>query len=260
MKTDYYLRILNNTTGQIEYRKWFENVTYREAILKAIKYITENTTLKKNLSPNIDIRLLSIEKGKVVHRIMKWNKNALTDGTGHFSDWVYCQKTYQEKNQKKGREKESEKLEARSLQTTNFALAFFTVVFIIGFIYSQVLLLFPHTMLPEQLYVSKTLVVFVNSMLIIVLASISSSLKDNLSQRAKNTKDILIINILLDLPSWLVALSTLIYFFNEDIPEISTSFQVLVAVMVVVSFGVKLKLDYVDDTNKFYTREFKKLF
>ena len=172
MKRDYLLRISDSNTKNILFKKWFENVSYREARYQTEKYLLENEVLKNQLSLITDIVLLSSEKDKYTSYKMVWVESNLSDGNGFFRGWRYYKNTHLIEASKEPKKKTTHLFPI--ICGTFFAVSF------ISFLFND--------------YEFHLMFSILNFIAGITSSMVSSLVRENFNFMAKNTKQLLLYN------------------------------------------------------------------
>lgn len=238
MKRDYLLRISEIDTKNILFKKWFENVTYREARYQAEKYMLENSMIKNKLNLNTDIVLLSSEKSGYVFQKMAWVESNLSGGNGFFKGWRYYKNTFLIEASKEPKRK-----------TTHLFPLIFASFFAVSF-----------TSFLLNNYEFHLMFSILNFIAGITSSMVSSLVRENFLFMAKNPKKLFLYNLEIEFPLWLSLLFTIITFAREDIILNSLEEWGVIGISVIIVLGVKFIIDYAMDRQKFYQKKTEDLY
>lgn len=247
MKRDYLLRVSNTTTKKVIFKKWFENVTYKEAMYRAQDYLAEHKSLKNNFHSGIEIILFSNEKGYTISRKMKWIIPSLSvsrkmewinppfsNEHGYFEGWDYSRNG-------KLIEKDGPPKVKTAFLTTLIWIGFFLFLLVLTLIFSA----------NDKYNILGFLIFFLG----VIYSAVLPLHKSLFDEFVENKKQMVLHSILLELPIWLAGVATVYSFFGGMV-SLGLS-AIWVVFLVIFAFAMKILIEVVLDRQKLHERKLK---
>ncbi|WP_298829940.1 hypothetical protein [uncultured Planococcus sp.] len=245
MKQDYYLRISDKVTNEIHFREKFEYKTFREAKYQAEKYLVNDTALKRNIYPIIEVCLTTISSRKIIKNTMNWECDS--NGNVSLKGWD---------NYLNGKKYKANK---------SFALksAIVTTTFFIGFSVSSFLILLLSSFMSsyDNFNSIKSFFGILTFLLLLIYTGILPILKDEFNSNAETTEKIKWNNFKLEIPSIFATAITITNFTTEETFNQSPIYILLPVALLIALVGIAGKLMFENsyDIDRFYDNKRKHL-